>query len=100
ARSDDSRISTEQSMLYFYRSLFDLYGGGLVIVIDRDIERCAAHRDYGRRRHYAVRIRNRAEMLNVHSHFSQKDVDQVSPVAVILAEDESRIGINLDGAPV
>ena len=87
-------------MLHFDCSLFDLDRGGLVTVIYGNIEGGATYRDHGRRRHYAVRIWNRAKMLNVHPYFPEEYIDQVSPVAGILTENKSRVGINLDCASI
>src|SRR5581483_1220816 len=93
-------VSAEQIVADFHAAFLDLDHGCFVVVVHCDIERGASHRDHRYRRNHTVRIRYRAEMLDVHPNFPQEQIDQVAPVARVLPEHETGIRINLDGAAV
>ena len=81
-------------------AFFHLDQRAFIVIVDGDIERRPAYRNHRRRRQNAVRIRLVAEALNVDSHSSHDNIQQIFPIRRILAEDDVGIRKHLKSAPV
>src|SRR5580704_4908404 len=80
---------------FFYR-----HDGGVVVIVHGDVERRAAHGNDRCRRQNPIVIGLTAPLLDVNLYPSGQNVQQIAPIAGVLAEDNIRVRIDFESAAI
>src|SRR3981081_2512430 len=83
-----------------YDAFFHRDDGRFIIILNADIKCGAAYGNYRRGGKNAIVIGLSAPFLDVDFHSSNQNIQQVTPIPRILAEDDIGIRIDLESAPV
>lgn len=87
-------------VLHGYLAFIDADQSGVVLILDRDIEYCSAHRNYRGGSAHTVEIRLPAQFLDVDLYPSEQDIEQVPPGAGIFTKNYASVRKDFEGTTV
>ncbi len=95
-----SDLPGPQRVPNIHDAFFHRYDGGLIIIVDADVEGGSTNRNHGGWSYNPVGVGLPSPLLDVYFDPSNQNVQKIAPVSRVLPEDHIRVWINIKSASV